>query len=92
MFAYLDASDPDTATVGDLKSHYRRGGLRDAVIKRRLEDILHAFHEPIRPRREDYAREPGYVLDVIRRGTEAAREVTAVTAGAVANGLGLFRL
>lgn len=92
VFAYLDAFDPDTATVDQLKSVYRRGGLGDAVLKRRLEDILQELLAPIRARRADYAREPGYVLDEIRRGTEAAREVTAATAGAVARGLGLFKL
>jgi tryptophanyl-tRNA synthetase len=92
VFAYLDAFDPDAATVEDLKARYRRGGLGDAVVKRRLEEVLEALLEPIRERRRELARNPGYVLDVIRRGTEGARAVTAATMSDLRDGLGMFSL
>ena len=38
-----------------LKAQYQQGGLGDAVVKRRLEDILQALLAPIRARRADYA-------------------------------------
>src|SRR5690242_20673627 len=37
VFAYLDAFDPDATTVEELKAQYRRGGLGDMTLKRRLE-------------------------------------------------------
>jgi tryptophanyl-tRNA synthetase len=92
VIAYLDAFDPDVAAVEDLKVRYRRGGLGDMVVKRRLEEVLEALLEPIRERRRELARDPGYVLDVIRKGTEGARAVTAATASDVRDGLGMFRL
>ncbi len=92
VFAYLDAFDPDRQTVEDLKAQYRRGGLGDSVVKRRLEEILQAFLAPIRARRAELAQEPGYVLEVIRRGTEAARHRTEATKRDVYEALGMFAL
>ena len=40
VFTYLDAFDPDREAVADLKEHYRRGGLGDMTLKRRLTSIL----------------------------------------------------
>ena len=36
VFAFLDVFDPDKLKVEELKEHYRRGGLGDGVLKRRL--------------------------------------------------------
>lgn len=91
VFAYLDAFDEE-AVVADLKARYREGGLGDSVIKRRLEDILQALIAPIRERRAEFTRDPGYVLDAIRRGTERARERTEATKREVVEALGLFVL
>lgn len=92
VFTYLDAFDDDPETVANLKAQYRRGGLGDAAIKRRLEDILQALIAPIRQRRADLAKHPDYVLDVIRQGTEKARIRTEATKREVVTGLGLFTL
>ena len=92
VFAYLDAFDADREGLAELKTKYRRGGLGDSVIKRRLEAILQAMLGPIRERRAELARDPGYVLDVIRAGTARARERTEVTRRDVVDGLGLFSL
>jgi tryptophanyl-tRNA synthetase len=70
VFTYLDAFEPDVATVEDLKARYRRGGLGDTAVKRRLEEVLETLLGPIRERRTKYAKDPGYVPDVIRKGTE----------------------
>ncbi len=92
VFTYLDAFDEDQHTVAGLKAQYRRGGLGDAVLKRRLEDILQALIAPIRQRWEDFAKHPDYVLDVIRAGTQKARARTEATKREVVEGLGLFTL
>ncbi len=92
VFAYLDAFDEDETAVSELKARYRCGGLGDMAIKRRLEDILQALIAPIRQRREDFAKHPDYVLDVIRAGTQKARARTEATKREVVEGLGLFTL
>src|SRR5438445_2998585 len=63
---YLDAFEPDTALVKDLKARYRKGGLGDSVIKKQLEERLQAMLEPIRTRREQFARDPQAVWDVLK--------------------------
>lgn len=92
VFAFLDAFDDDKVMVEDLKERYRVGGLGDAVIKRRLEDILQSLLGPIRTRRAELAQAPDYVLEVLRHGTERAREVTEITRTAVFDALGMMRL
>lgn len=59
-------------------------------MKRRLEDVLQALLAPIRERRTVLARDSGYVFDLLRRGTERAREKTQATLEEVRAALGLF--
>lgn len=92
VFTYLDAFDEDQSALEEMKAQYRHGGLGDSKIKRRLEDILQALIGPIRERRATLARESGYVLDVIRSGTEKARSRTEATKQEVVEGLGLVSL
>jgi tryptophanyl-tRNA synthetase len=90
VFTYLDAFDEDKEAVEDLKSHYRRGGLGDTTVKKRLESVLEALIAPIRERRAAVARHPDDVLDVIRSGTAASRAVTQATLDDVRDALGHF--
>src|SRR5690606_670418 len=62
VFTYLDAFDPDTAGLEELKAHYRRGGLGDGTVKKRLVDVLETFLGPIRVRRDELAKDRGEVL------------------------------
>jgi tryptophanyl-tRNA synthetase len=92
VFTYLDAFDEDQQTVQELKKQYRRGGLGDAVVKRRLNEVLQAIVAPIRERRQVLARDPGFVLDILRNGTLRAKEVTQDTLQEVRKALGTFLL
>ena len=80
------------ASVADLKRRYRRGGLGDMAVKRRLEALLQRLLAPIRERRAVYARKPEYVLDVLREGTKNARAITESTLAELRSGLELFIL
>jgi len=91
VFAFLDAFDPDGAEVARLKEHYQRGGLGDALLKRRLDDLLQALLAPIRARRAALARDPGHVRAVIRQGVQRARAITGQTRDEVFGALGLFQ-
>jgi len=90
VFTYLDAFDEDHEAVDELKAHYQRGGLGDVAVKRRLEAVLHGIVGPIRERRAALARDPAFVMDVLRTGTARARGLTAATQAEVHAGLGLF--
>lgn len=92
VFAFLDAFCDDLGEVESLKNHYQQGGLGDQAIKKRLDQVLQALIAPIRTRRAELAREKAFVIDVIRRGTERAKQVTEATKQEVAEGLGLFSL
>jgi len=92
VFTFLDAFDGDRTALEELKAHYRRGGLGDIEVKRRLDGILQALLAPIRDRRAVLARDPDYVRDVLRQGTLKARQLTQATLDEVRDALGLFRL
>ena len=88
-FIYLDAFDPDKEGVAAMKEHYTRGGLGDSVVKRRLEGVLQEMLAPIRARREEFAKDRGQVLQILKEGTARAREIAAVTTDEVKKALGL---
>ena len=88
-FIYLDAFDTDKEGLAEMKAHYTRGGLGDSVVKKRLEGILQELLAPIRARREEYAKDRGQVLQILKEGTMKAREVAAQTTDEVRKALGL---
>lgn len=79
VFMYLDIFDTDINAVTELKEHYRRGGLGDVVLKRRLIDVLNGLVEPIRTRREYFAQDMGAVMNIALAGSEHVRQVAART-------------
>jgi tryptophanyl-tRNA synthetase len=94
VFAYLDAFDPDTAAVADLKDRYRAGGLGDMLLKRRLGDIMEAEMAPIRERRASLEgqTETEEVMGMLRQGTEKARVLARSQLNSVKNALGVYAL
>ncbi|MDR3376514.1 MAG: tryptophan--tRNA ligase [Ancalomicrobiaceae bacterium] len=89
VFTYLDAFG-DRQEVAALKARYRQGGLGDMVVKRRLEEILQELIAPFRERRRHLADDPVFVLNILRRGTETAREVTDAVLDDVRRSFGVF--
>lgn len=83
VFTYLDAFDQDILALDELKAHYRRGGLGDSVVKKRLMEVLQAFLQPIREKREQLAKDPQAVMEILRKGSERAEEVAASTLSAM---------
>ena len=88
VFTYLDAFCrdghfgaywPDYANLDEVKEHYRRGGLGDVPIKKFLNEILQEELEPIRQRRAEVAKDIPAVMEILRKGSEKAREVAAAT-------------
>lgn len=77
VFMFLDFFDPDEAELERLKNHYRRGGLGDGVVKKRLVEVLDSFLSPIREKRRQYQADTDFVRKVLREGTVQAREAVA---------------
>lgn len=77
-FIYLDvfAKDehfakylPEYKNLDELKEHYMRGGLGDMKVKRFLNDVLQEELEPIRKRREELAKDPDAIYEILRKGS-----------------------
>ena len=89
VFTYLDAFGEDKGKIEELKAHYSRGGLGDSVVKKYLLEVLLAFLEPIRKRREEYAKEPREVMKYLFEGTEAAKLASHQTLIEVRRAMGI---
>lgn len=88
VFTYLDAfcKDEDFAkylpeynNLEEVKAHYRRGGLGDVKVKKFLNAILQEELEPIRERRKQFEQDIPGVYQMLKRGSEIARETAAAT-------------
>jgi tryptophanyl-tRNA synthetase len=77
VFAHLRAFDPDQEAVAELEERYRHGGVGDAAVKARLEEVLQELLAPIRERRAAVAREPGRVEELLHLGSAQARWIAA---------------
>ena len=79
VFIYLEAFDSDLAGLEAMKAHYQRGGLGDSIVKKRLNEVLQAFLEPIRKRREEFAKDPKSIMKMLLDGSLDASKVAAST-------------
>lgn len=88
VFTYLDAFCrdehferylPEYSCLQELKDHYTRGGLGDMKVKKLLNNIIQEELEPIRQRRREYEKDIPEIYNILKRGSEAAREMAAQT-------------
>lgn len=88
VFTYLDAfcNDahfaeylPDYACLDELKEHYTRGGLGDVKIKKFLNNVIQEELSPIRARRAEFEKDIPAVYEILKKGSDAARETAAQT-------------
>lgn len=73
VFEYLDIFDSCHEEVQDLKIHYRKGGLGDMVLKKRLLGVLENFIAPIRENRLKYESQPKLIWEILQEGTRKAQ-------------------
>ncbi|MDE7394078.1 MAG: tryptophan--tRNA ligase [Muribaculaceae bacterium] len=87
-FIYLDAFStaehfpkyaPDYQSLQEMKDHYTRGGLGDGTVKKTLIGILEETLQPIRERRAQFEKDIPAVYDILKAGSEKAREAAART-------------
>ena len=88
VFTYLDAFStkehfeeylPDYTDLTELKEHYQRGGLGDVKVKKFLNQVMQEELKPIREKRQALKKDIEYVYDVLKKGSEEARETAAQT-------------
>ena len=88
VFTYLDAFSrpehfaaywPEYQSLDELKDHYRRGGLGDMKCKKFLNQILNEMLEPIRQRRHEFEQDIPEIYNILKKGTDQARETAAQT-------------
>lgn len=87
-FIYLDALSkpehfakyaPEYADLQAMKDHYTRGGLGDGTVKKLLINVLEEYLAPVRERRKFYEQNIPLVYEILRKGSEKAREAAAKT-------------
>ena len=87
-FIYLDAVSrpdhfakylPEYASLNELKEHYTRGGIGDGTVKKLLYNVIEEELSPIRERRKMWEKDIPGVYEILRKGSEAARETAAQT-------------
>ena len=88
VFTYLDAFScdqdfkdfwPEYQNLDELKEHYTRGGLGDMKCKKFLNEVLNKILEPMRQRRAELETDIAEIQNILKHGTEQAREVGAQT-------------
>ena len=87
-FIYLEAFStdehfarylPEYANLQEMRAHYERGGLGDMKVKRLLNEVMQETLAPIRARREELAKDIPAIWEMLKEGSDKAREVAAQT-------------
>ncbi len=89
VFIYHDVFNPNIEEVEDLKIRYRQGKVGDVEVKKKLAFAINQFLNPIREKREKYARDKGYVEEIIYEGTQKMIEVSNQTLKEMSSAMGI---
>lgn len=88
VFTYLDAFStdqdfadfwPEFANLDELKAAYTAGGIGDMKCKKLLNSVINRMLDPIRQRRHEYEKDIPEIFNILKQGSDAAREVAAQT-------------
>lgn len=88
VFTYLDAFStetdfadfwPEYKNLDELKAAYTHGGIGDMKCKKFLNKVLIKMLDPIRVRRHEYEQDIPEIYHLLKKGSDAAREVAAST-------------
>lgn len=94
VFIYLDAFCkeehfaeylPEYQNLDELKAHYTRGGLGDVKVKKFLNAVMQEELSPIRERRKEFEKDIPAIYDILKDGSEKARQTAARTLADVKN-------
>ena len=88
VFTYLDAfatdqdfTDfwPEFHNLDELKAAYTHGGIGDMKCKKLLNKVINRMLDPIRERRKEYEKDIPEIFNILKKGSDSAREVAAQT-------------
>ena len=88
VFTYLDAFStdqdfadfwPEFKNLDELKAAYTAGGIGDMKCKKMLNNVINRMLDPIRERRHEYEQDIPEIYNILKKGTEKARETAAQT-------------
>ena len=88
VFTYLEAFScdddfanywPEFKNLDDLKEHYVHGGIGDGTCKKFLNSVINKMLDPIRTRRHEWEQDIPEIFNILKKGSEAARETAAKT-------------
>ncbi len=88
VFTYLDAFStdedfaefwPEFQNLDELKAAYTAGGIGDMKCKKLLNNVLNKMLDPIRVRRHEFEQDIPEIYNVLKKGSDAAREAAAQT-------------
>ncbi|MGN0593541.1 MAG: tryptophan--tRNA ligase [Hominimerdicola sp.] len=98
VFIYLEAFStdedfakylPEYKNLDEMKAHYEKGGLGDMKCKKFLNSVMQEMLAPIRARREEFEKDKEALLEILKKGTERAIEVSNKTVGEIRNAIGI---
>lgn len=88
VFTYLDAFStdqdfadfwPEFQNLDELKAAYSHGGIGDMKCKKLLNNVINRMLDPIRQRRAEYEKDIPEIFNILKQGSESARETAAQT-------------
>jgi tryptophanyl-tRNA synthetase len=60
--------------IEEMRGRFEKGGTGYGDFKKQLFEKLWSYFEPMRKRREEILKEPGYIDEVLKRGAARANE------------------
>ena len=88
VFTYLEAFStdedfaefwPEFENLEALKRQYVQGGIGDGTCKKFLNSVINKMLDPIRTRRHEWEQDIPEIFNILKKGSEAARETAAKT-------------
>lgn len=88
VFTYLEAFStdedfaefwPEFENLEVLKQQYVQGGIGDGTCKKFLNSVINKMLDPIRTRRHEWEQDIPEIFNILKKGSEAARETAAKT-------------
>lgn len=88
VFTYLDAFStdqdfadfwPEFKNLDELKAAYTHGGIGDMKCKKLLNSVINRMLDPIRERRYMFEQDIPEIFNLLKKGSEQARETAAQT-------------
>ncbi len=80
----------DPAELAEWETRYRNGGMGYGDAKKRLAELMVAYFEPYRQKRQDLANNLDYVHEVLAKGAERAQTVARETLNKARTAVGLI--